>query len=270
MNKHLIPLVLVIAILTGCGGPPPQELASSTATEIPLTTATPLPQPPTNTSLPPTETLLPPTEIPLPPTATISPYLFRDDFEGTLGEGWQWLGENPAKWSLTQAPGSIRIILQSSGIGGGEPKNFLVRAAPSGNFELATLVRFFPSSNFQFAGLLIYQSQGNALQFGRAFADCADPACKGNAIYFDIIEAGASRKPNFSTSVVTPSQAFLRLRREGTLYTGFYSEDGLTWSEIGKHESNIITPLYVGLIGSQAFQAETTADFDYFTIELLQ
>jgi len=187
-----------------------------------------------------------------------------------LAEGWQWLGEDPAKWSLTQAPGSVRIILQPGAIGEREPMNFLVREAPNGDFELATFLRYTPSSKFQFAGHLIYQSQGNAIQFGRAFAKCGNPSnCIGNAIYFDIVEDGVGGKSNFATSVVSPSQAFLRLRREGTQYTGYYSEDGITWIEIGKHESDIISPLYVGLIGSQALQAETTADFDYFTVEAL-
>lgn len=263
MNKNVAFLTLLVVIFVACGAPPAQEVAP---------TSTPLPPQPTDTPIPPppTETPLPPTDTPLPPTATTSPYLFRDDFEGVLAEGWQWLGEDPAKWSLTQAPGSVRIILQPGGFNDGEPKNYLVRQAPAGNFELATLLRFTPSSNFQFAGLLIYQSQGNAMQFGRAFAQCPNPAfCLGNAIYFDIVEAGAGGKPNFVTAVQNPSQAYLRLRRTGTTYTGYYSEDGATWTEIGKHESSVISPLSVGLIGSQANQAETTADFDYFTIEAL-
>lgn len=262
MKLQIAVLILVTILLSACGSPPPQEIAPAPTTASPLPSDTPLPPPPTDTQLPPTET-------PLPPTHTISPFLFRDDFEGALGEGWQWLGEDPARWNLTQAPGSLRIILQASNINDGEPKNFLVRTAPSGNFELVTLLRFTPSSNFQFAGLLIYQSQGNAMQFGRAFANCPDPACKDNAIYFDIVEAGAGGKPNYSTTVASPGQAFLRLRRTGTLYTGYYSEDGSNWIEIGMHDSNVISPLYVGLIGSQAYQAETSADFDYFTIEAL-
>jgi len=262
MKRLVAFLSLLLFILVACGGPSAQEIAPTSTTQAPLPTDTPIPPPPTETPFPPTDT-------PVPPTATTSPYLFRDDFEGVLAEGWQWFGEDPSKWSLTQAPGSVRIILQPGNIIDGEPKNFLVREAPNGNFDLATLLRFTPSSNFQFAGLLIYQSQGNAMQFGRAFANCPNSACQGNAIYFDIIEAGAGGKPNYATVVTSPSQAFLRLRREGATYTGYYSEDGTTWIEIGKHESSIISPLYVGLIGSQAYQAETTADFDYFTIEAL-
>jgi cytochrome c len=205
------------------------------------------------------------------PTATVtsSPFLFHDDFDGGLAAGWNWIGEDPTHWNLTEAPGALRIILQPSNMNDGEPKNFLVREAPSGDFEIATLVHFAPTSNFQFAGLLIYQSQGNAMQFGRAFAKCPfETACKGNAIYFDIIEGGTGGKPNFATVMKNESQAYLRLRREGTTYSGYYSEDGTEWILVGTHESSI-TPQFVGLIAAQAYESETTADFDYFTIEAL-
>jgi hypothetical protein len=213
MKSKVALFTLLVFILVACGAPPAQEIAPTSTPQPPLPSDTPFTPPPTETPFPPTETPLPPTSTSVPPTATTSPYLFRDDFEGVLAEGWRWLGNDPSKWSLTQAPGSVRIILQPGSIGGGEPQNFLVREAPSGDFELATLLRFTPSSNFQFAGLLIYQSQGNAMQFGRAFANCGNPSvCIGNAIYFDIVEAGAGGKSNFATSVVSPSQAFLRLR----------------------------------------------------------
>ncbi|MEW5873151.1 MAG: FG-GAP-like repeat-containing protein [Chloroflexota bacterium] len=211
-----------------------------------------------------------PVAAPAPTTdmaTTVSP--FRDDFNGALSIGWDWIGEDPAHWNLTESPGDLRIILQPDGMGEGEPTNLLVREAPGGNFEITTLVDFLPTSNFQFAGLLIYQSQGNAVQLGRAFAECSvSNKCLGNAIYFEMVEGGASGELNFGTIVKSETQAYLRLRREGTTYTGYYSENGTEWVIIGVHESNIV-PRYVGLIAAQAYQSETTADFDYFTIYLL-
>ena len=216
-----------------------------------------------------TDTSIPVTNTPEPTaTTTSSPFLFRDDFDGELAAGWDWIGEDPTHWNLTEAPGNLQIILQPSNTNDGEPKNFLVREAPSGNFEISTTIYFEPTSNFQFAGLLIYQNQGSAMQFGRAFAQCPFDACKGNALYFDIIESGGGGKPNFVTVVKNESQAYLRLRREGTTYIGYYSEDGNEWVLIGEHESNI-TPQFVGLIASQAYEFETAADFDYFAIEVL-
>jgi len=105
------------------------------------------------------------------------------------------------------------------------------------------------------------------MQFGRGFSGC-DSGCPGNAIYFDSYQKGVYDQTNFATPVSNDSVAYLRLTRIGTTYTGYYSEDGSTWTQIGTHESNI-TPTYVGLIGSQGYEGESPADFDYFTISLL-
>lgn len=204
----------------------------------------------------------------LPPSGA-SNVAFSDGFNGSLSAGWTWLVEDPSRWSLTAAPGFLRITLSNGNIkADGEPKNFLVRPAPSGNFEIQTFVRFEPVSNFQFAGLLVYQNQGNALQFGRAFAQCPYDICKGNAIYFDLAETGKDNAPNFAAAQTDLSQAHLRLRREGTKYSGYYSGDGVNWSLIGEHTSNI-APTSIGLIASQAYEAEANADFDCFSLQTL-
>jgi beta-xylosidase len=194
---------------------------------------------------------------------------FRDDFEETLAEGWQWLAERPDYWNLTDTPGSLRIIAQRGGLNASEPKNILVHPAPEGNFEIATQLVFTPNSNFQIAGLIIYQDVVSFLQFGRGFAACDNPTvCAGNAIYFDNVFAGQTLGTNLNTAVEEPSMTYLRLRRIGTTYTGYYSADGVIWIEIGQ-QTNQLSPLMVGLVAHQAFEQEVPADFNYFTIELL-
>jgi len=103
------------------------------------------------------------------------------------------------------------------------------------------------------------------MQFGRAFAQCGS-GCVGNGIYFDSYQAFNFDPANFATQMDNPSVAYLRLRREGTNYTAYYSSDGTNWTTIGSHTSSI-TPTYVGLIAAQAQTQEVPADFDYFTIE---
>jgi beta-xylosidase len=261
MQRFVLFLTLAVLLLAGCGGSAATSAAPPTEAPPPPSTETPVP--PTDTPLP------PPTDTLLPPTPTVSPFPFRDDFDGALAEGWNWLVEYPTHWNLTDVPGFLRIIAQNTNMGSEEPKNLLLREALEGNFQISTYLQFTPTSNFQFAGLLIYDEPGSgrAMQFGRAFADCGGGTmCIGNAIYFDITEPG---KSNFATDVPSDSQAYLRLVREGNTYSGYYSEDGIEWTLIGQHESSTIAPLYVGLIASQAYEAEVPADFDYFTIEVL-
>jgi beta-xylosidase len=194
--------------------------------------------------------------------------VFRDDFQGALASGWAWESEDPSRWNLTDVPGSLRIILQDGGIRWTIPaKNVLLRQPPAGKFEIETLVRLTPTSDFQFAGLVAYQDGATALQLGRAF--CAPKEnCIGNGVYFDNLPAGGGAFSNFATSTASQSLAYLKLRREGNTYTGYYSEDGTNWTVVGQH-INPLNPVRVGLIAAQAPSAETTADFEYFTITTL-
>lgn len=254
MKRALNVTVLLVLLLSACGIPAATQIPPQ-PTEIPPTSS---PEPTATSSPVPTPTI----QL----TATPENQFFRDDFEGKLADNWDWLGEDSARWSLTDAPGFVRIVAQPSSIGGdGEPKNFLVRLAPDGNFEIETHLVFEPTTNFQFAGLLIYEAQGKALQFGRAFAQCNFPDfCKENALYFD--NPTQQGLPNFVTPVSDPSDVYLRLRREGNSYTAFYSEDASQWTQIGQH-TGVFTTVYVGLIASQAFSEEIPADFDYFSIQ---
>lgn len=245
-----------LVVLAGCG-PSAEQISTMTASAWTLT------PPPTNTPAP-TDTPLP-TDTPVP--TDLPPFPFRDDFDGKLADSWIWLGEDPTHWSLTEVPGFVRIIAQGTNIGGeAEPINFLVHAVPAGNFEIETHVRFEPTTNFQFAGLLVYEGQGKALGFGRAFAQCNFPPCKGNALYFD--NPTQQNGSNFATPIPNPSEVYLRIIREGNTYTAYYSEDASSWIEIGQHTGEF-SPVYVGLIASQAYQEEVPADFDYFSIKVL-
>jgi beta-xylosidase len=275
MKRILISLTCSF-LLAACGGIPtpdteatPQETVAAIQptqpTDTPMPTDTPTPNPTVTPE--PTDT-----PVPIPPTATpvveISG-LFRDDFDGVLAAGWSWIREDPTHWNQTDVPGALRIVLQPGGIGliaSSPANNLLLRQAPDGDFEIATLVHFTPTSNFQFAGLLIYQNDANALTLGRAFCSASD-VCAGNGIYFDKTQHGEFGE-NYATATANQSEAHLRLRREGTTYTGMYSEDGANWIVIGQHTADL-TSLRVGLIAAQAYEAETTADFDYFTIEPL-
>ncbi|MFH1183810.1 MAG: hypothetical protein V1755_02075 [Chloroflexota bacterium] len=205
------------------------------------------------------------TQVPAPPAAAQPAPSFRDDFDGALAAGWQWLGADPTHWNLTSTPGHLRIVIQPSNINDGQVRNFLVREAPQGNFEIGTSVRFTPASNFQLAGLLVYQDQGNAMQFGPAYAPCAGGSA-GQCVYFDSFQGGTFGAGNYATYTGGGSPAYLRLRRAGTTYTASFSADGSNWKEIGSHQSSI-TPRYVGLVGVQGYNGEAPADFDYFTLE---
>ena len=212
---------------------------------------------PTSTSLP----------ISVPPTEISSGEGFQDDFVGQLAEGWTWLGENPAKWSLSKVPGSLQIMLADASFDGPAlPPNILLREPPTGDFEITTSFRFTPTTNFQFAGLVVFQEHGNVLQLGRAFCD-VEGYCVGDGIYFDNFENGSipatSPRAPFNGEVT-----YLRLQRIGNTYTGYYSDDGENWTLLGEHFRDF-SPIRVGLVTAQS-STEIPAVFDYFTMNTLQ
>jgi Tol biopolymer transport system component/regulation of enolase protein 1 (concanavalin A-like superfamily) len=190
---------------------------------------------------------------------------WRDEFDGSLREGWDWANENPDKWNLTEHPGFLRIYASPYGTGG---ENLLLRPVTQGDFMIKTRVLFEPGTNFQFAGLVIWQDDTNFLQLGRAFCDVPD-VCVGNGLYFDKILGGNFTDSNFATPVSNPSEIFLRLERRGDMVRGLYSLDqGMTWYEIGTHW--IPSDFQVNAIGLTASQDYNTpdsdipADFDFF------
>lgn len=190
---------------------------------------------------------------------------WRDDFNGnTLDPVWTWQNENPEKWDLT---GEFLRIQTSSLATGGE--NLLLRPVTESDFVIETRVIFEPDTNFQFAGLVIFQDDANFLQFGRAFCD-VEEFCSGNAIYFDKVLGGGNADENFNTPVDITGEAFLRLERRGEMVRGLFSQEGVTWFEIGTHWIPVDFQVNgVGLTSSQDINnpdAGIPADFDYFEL----
>lgn len=202
------------------------------------------------------------------PTSSTS-HTFRDDFNNELDNGWEWLYEFVGGWNLNDRPGFLRIEVPLNA------KQFLVRNAPEGNFEITTRVLVTPDQNFQQAGLIILHDDGHMLMFHRGYAffpnvDC----CIGNALYYDNIDFDLGLPgAGYGIDLLSPTktdemdEAYLRLTREGKTYTAYYSNDGENWTTVGKHEVDWV-PVYVGIqtSGNQN-STPADADFDYFTLE---
>jgi len=242
MPKPLFVAVAAVFVLSACAVPPtPEPLPTETPTAVP--TATPSPSP------------------------TPDPLLFKDDFEGSLAEGWNWVREDSKRWSLTNNPGWLEIMAGGGNINGGTMKNLLLRQAPEGDFQLETRLKFKPEGNFQIAGLLVYESDGHYVLFGRAF--CGNPNCAGNGFYMDLLSGGKLTGGNFATKAPDVDTVYLRLVREGNTFNGLISEDAKQWTLIGAH-IDALTPLFVGIAAGQAAgTVPKPAQFDYYTISRL-
>lgn len=182
--------------------------------------------------------------------------------QSSLDSAWSWIGGAPAQWSLTAVPGFLQIYTQD------DRANILLRPAPDGDYELRTYLQFTPTENFQFGGLYLYGSDNNFLAFGRAYCDPGFPSCVGNGIYFDHAEAGLPVGGNFATAVTTLSEIYLRVVAVGNNFTGYVSENGTEWIEIGTHTAGFV-PQQVGLFVTNNNQpvGEIPGNFDYFVLQ---
>ena len=253
-KSFFIVFVIFLSACSSISQPAPtssQEIVlkpSSTPTTIPL----------------PTTTENPPTVLPEP---TIDPNFFRDDFIEALDAGWSWVREDPLNWSLTTVPGSLQINVGGGYVPAHTNSNLLLRQAPVGNFQIETQITFSPEDNFQLAGLIIYESDLNFIQAGRAY--CGAFSCAGEGLYMDYYKKGVIVKPSFGQPYKESDPILLRLSRRGDSYTFEASTDGMVWFVIGSHTSDM-NPLQVGLVAGQKLKGSVLpAAFDYFEVRSL-
>lgn len=250
--------LLVIVFLSACSFLPTRP-ALPTMQLTPLSSAT--------------ATLIPTATVPsgtptLPPSLTPDPRFFRDDFDGTLAPGWTWVREDPKNWSLSTLPGALQINVAGGYVSEQTNPNLLLRPAPAGDFQIETQITFRPTRNYQFAGLIIYESNRDFIQAGRAF--CSSTGCPGSGLYMDYYSSGKPVKPDFGQPFGEIDPLLLRLSRQGNTYTFEASTDGKVWFLIGSHTSEM-EPLQIGLVTGQRMRGENLpATFEYFEISSLQ
>lgn len=165
MKKAIMLSLGILILLVGCSQatevPPTQELKREPT------------QLPTDTKVPPTDTTEP-TATPKPPTLTPLPegMLFRDDFESSMQPGWEWINENPEKWSFVEFGDSywLRIV-------GDKPGNFedqtntLMRSLPEGDFVITAHVIADPRQNHHQANIFIFEDAHNYIRMNFGFCD---------------------------------------------------------------------------------------------------
>jgi beta-xylosidase len=222
---------------------------------------------PTSTAIPTTQVA--PTRLLATPFVAPPRYTWRDDFNGVLASGWAWVDEDRTHWSLQDTPGALQIMTEGeSPTRAGKPKNLLFRDAPANDFEIMTKVTFNPQDNFQQAAILIYQDDDNIVLLNRGF--CGVRGCPGSGVFLDNMIKDQLDFGNHPQMPVSSTTTWLRLRKEGTEYIGFYSIDGQIWEELGRVE-NLLTARKLGLTARNSstdpYAPQIPADFDFLTVQ---
>lgn len=143
---------------------------------------------------------------------------FDDEFDSTdINSKWSWIREDNTKWSLSENSGSMRIYTQRGDFWNIDNiKNILVQDAPGGDYEVITKVTINPQADYEQAMLLIYQDDNNYVRLDRVYV-------AGNG--GNLIEFFANDNSNIEFIKNTATTIYLKIRKNGTTYSGFYSLD---------------------------------------------
>jgi beta-xylosidase len=184
-----------------------------------------------------------------------------DDFNSeTLDSAWSWINEDPTHWSLTTNPGFMQIITQNGSLFiPGTYHNLLVKEAPSEDYQITTRVTISPTTEiYQGVYIVVYGDDKNHIRIGRRFAN------DGNEINFRHMSEGNSIGLNAVSENAT--SVYLRITKEGDLYSGFYSINGISYTYIGQ-TSRALTNPKIGILSENGpSTTEIPSDYDFFEV----
>ena len=184
---------------------------------------------------------------------------FDDEFtSSTLDPKWTILRPNATHWSLTAAPGSLRITTEPGDINAGsgnDGKNVFLQAAPGGDWEIVTHLLFNPTQAVQKAGLVVWQSDDNFVSIERR---------NGQVVLTSEINGVDSTW----TALFGATDFYLKLTRGNDNYAGWFSTDGVSWTPVGI----AFKPAFTGVLsmgffawnGAGSAAAQIAAGFDFF------
>ncbi|GAB1531939.1 MULTISPECIES: hypothetical protein [Brevibacillus] len=150
-----------------------------------------------------------------------SGFLFEDSFDSlTLDSKWNMTPNDSSRWSLSDAPGSLRLK------GGAEPLQlFLETLTPMKQFVLDMKNSYNPKASGSTGGLTVFINHNDFFHVEE---------------YYDASQGTAKTFP------------WLRLIRDYNTYTAYWSEDGAIWHIIGSEEFNRLAPKIGMFLNSSA------------------
>jgi len=202
------------------------------------------------------------TNTPIPPTNTPTPTpggAYDDEFNvSTLAAKWSWIRQDAANWSLTAAPGFMRIVCQAGDINGATAtgKNILLETAPTGDWSVVTKLTGKPTANWAQAGLIVYQNDDNWVKMVRLYDNA-------NVFQFAKEIAGTFTFQNTADSIASTT-SYLKITKSGTSYSGYYSADGVSYTQAWTTQTASLSTIKIGLISFAG--TGLNADFDYLRV----
>lgn len=201
-----------------------------------------------------------------------------DDFNGTTLDNCRW--NSIVRYDATAARvsnGNLELDTTKGDIYGttnSDPKNFILQKAPSGDWTLETKVDGSAlSEQYQQGGLMVYGDDDNYVKFDFLTTNAAGSTV-ARTIELRSEVAGTVQNPQPQVNGLGAGPYWLRLKKVGDSFTGSYSSDGTTWTDLATNGTTAVvknsavanaSKIGVYTIGTNQ-GASKTVKFDYFKL----
>ena len=107
-------------------------------------------------------------------TAQADEFLFQDDFQGKLGEGWSWIREHREAWRIKD--GALEVRVEPGNMWGppNNASNVLIRPAPditNAEIEISVNVENQPTEQYEQVDLVWYYDDSHMVKIGLELVD---------------------------------------------------------------------------------------------------
>ncbi|WP_208868447.1 ThuA domain-containing protein, partial [Microbispora triticiradicis] len=201
-----------------------------------------------------------------------------DEFNGTTLDTCRWSAN--VRYDATAARvtgGNLELDTTTGDIYGttnSGPKNFILQTAPSGDWTLETKVDGSAlSEQYQQGGLIVYGDDDNYVKFDFLTTNAAGSTV-ARTIELRSEVGGTVQNPQPQVNNLTAGPYWLRLKKVGDSFTGAYSSNGTTWTDLTTSgavavvkNSAVANASKVGVYTIGTNQgASKTVKFDYFKL----
>ncbi|MDD3102263.1 MAG: DUF2341 domain-containing protein [Patescibacteria group bacterium] len=172
-------------------------------------------------------------------------FVFFDDFEdGVLKSGWTFTnnGNGANTYSEITNSGKMTLTTASSDMYGGTYNFSQLRLTtiPDGDFEAILEINAAGVANYEIWGMGGSTDGNNFFRVGKGYHS----GYGNKTIHFGKMLSGSPTEAGVSHSA---DFAYLKIRRVGTTYTSYWTDDLSSWTQIGS--SQTFTPATFGLFG---------------------
>ena len=200
-----------------------------------------------------------------------------DEFNAaTLGKQWQWVRENPATKNLTKTAGSLTITSEVGDVSenSNNAKNIVLQSA---NSDWTAETKFTCSRNPsqpENAGIIAYENDNNFVKLQLRAVTKTSRSGRANGSLetqpgtLDLLieENGIAKSMasfNLRNEVTGDKALILKLEKKGSLYTAYYSLDGVKFDKLGSADISL-KDIKAGLIACDGVLTQNVKSTFYF------